>query len=221
MHVVERDAVLVVQPAAHVDGGGVRPFRRADGLALEVGGGFDPALLVDVERREAEQPRADDRQADDVGLIARHLGAELRERQLAHVPFAVEGEAREHLVVAEREPGVVDALGLDQAEAEVAEMVVVGGGDGELDARHWFPLEAFPARQLQRGGTLERVPFSVVSTCAERRSRLSCVVAFSAENRKSTFPENALVKPSGCCAAAKPLGLPTFSRCSRRRRSPH
>ena len=32
------------------------------------------------------------------------------------------------------EPGLVDALGLDDAEPEIPEMVVVGGGDGELDA---------------------------------------------------------------------------------------
>ena len=37
------------------------------------------------------------------------------------------GEAGEHLVMAEREPGVVDALGIDEAEPEIAEMVVVGG----------------------------------------------------------------------------------------------
>lgn len=41
-----------------------------------------------------------------------------------------------HLVMAEREPGVVDALGVDQAEAEIPEMIVVGGGDGELEPRH-------------------------------------------------------------------------------------
>ena len=48
--VLQRDALLVLHPAAHVDGGGVRPFRRTDFLALEILDGFDPALLVDVER---------------------------------------------------------------------------------------------------------------------------------------------------------------------------
>jgi hypothetical protein len=55
---------------------------------------------------------------------------------VSRVPFAIEGKAREHLVMAERQPGVVDAFGIDQAQAEIAEMVVVGGGYGELDARH-------------------------------------------------------------------------------------
>ena len=39
----------------------------------------------------------------------------------------------------EREPSVVDALGLHHAGAEIAEMVVIGGRDGELEAVHAFP----------------------------------------------------------------------------------
>ena len=136
MDVLQADAVLVVEPAAHIDGGGVRPFRRADLLALEVLGGFDAALLVDVERREAEQPRADHRQADDVGILPRHLGGELGKRQFGRIPFAVEGEAREDLVMAEHRPGRVDALGLHGAEPEIAEMVVVGGRDRKLEPAH-------------------------------------------------------------------------------------
>src|SRR5262249_57162268 len=38
-------------------------------------------------------------------------------------------------------PGVVDALGVDDAETEVSEMIVVGGGDGELHARHSSRLQ--------------------------------------------------------------------------------
>jgi hypothetical protein len=36
--------------------------------------------------------------------------------------------------MAKRQPGMVDALGIDDAEAEIAEMIIVGGGDGEPDA---------------------------------------------------------------------------------------
>jgi hypothetical protein len=136
VHVGELHAGLVVEPAAHVDRGGVRPFRRADGLALEIGRGLDPALAVDVERAEPEQPRGEHRQADDIRVVAGHPRGELGERELGHVPFAVEGEARENLVVAEREPGVLDPLRLDRAGAEIAEMVVVGGGDRQLDLVH-------------------------------------------------------------------------------------
>jgi hypothetical protein len=52
------------------------------------------------------------------------------------VPFAIEGEARENLVVTEREPDVLYSLGLDGAGAEIAEMIVVGRGDGEADFVH-------------------------------------------------------------------------------------
>ena len=38
---------------------------------------------------------------------------------------------------------MVDALGVDEAEPEIAEMIVVGGGDGELDAGHASPSDTF------------------------------------------------------------------------------
>ena len=82
-------------------------------------------------------PRADHRQREDVGVLARHLRGEFRERQLAHVPFAVEGEAREDFVQLRHQPGVLDAFGLHLAGAEVAEMVVVLGGDGEMQLFHF------------------------------------------------------------------------------------
>ena len=34
--------------------------------------------------------------------------------------------------MAEREPGRIDAFGRAPAETEIAEVVVVGGGDGEM-----------------------------------------------------------------------------------------
>jgi hypothetical protein len=46
--------------------------------------------------------RADDRQADDVGIVPRDLSDGLRERKLADFPFAIEGEACEYLVMAAR-----------------------------------------------------------------------------------------------------------------------
>ena len=60
------------------------------------------------------------------------LGRELGEGEFRQIEFAVRGEAREAFVMAEIEPGVVDAFGLDEAEPEIAEMIVIGGGDGEL-----------------------------------------------------------------------------------------
>ena len=69
-------------------------------------------------------------------FLSRHLGREFRKRQLGHVPFAVERETREDLVMAEHRPGVLDAFGLHGAEPEIAEVVVVGGGDRKLQPPH-------------------------------------------------------------------------------------
>ena len=140
VHVGQLHAHLVVHPAAHIDGGRMRPFGRADLLALQVLDRFDPALLVHVERREAEQPRADHRKADDVAVLARDLGRELREGELGEVELAIGGEAREAFVMAEIEPGVIDPLGLDEAQAEIAEVIVIRGRDRKLQVRHSFPL---------------------------------------------------------------------------------
>jgi len=70
------------------------------------------------------------RQADDVGIFSRHLRGELGERQFRDIPFAIEGKAREDFVMAEGEPVRLDAFRAYQAEPEIAEMIVVGGGDG-------------------------------------------------------------------------------------------
>ena len=173
MDVGKLHAVLVAEPAAHIDGGRVRPFRRADALALQVGGAFDAGVFVHVERGEPEQARADHRQADDVGILARHLRHEFGEGEFRHVPFAVEGEAGEDLVMPEHRPGVVDAFGLHGAEAEVAEMVVVGGGNRQLDLVHFV---RFLAPSLVRHRRARRGDPSLSRSCsgyAGRRSRVN------------------------------------------------
>src|SRR5712672_3179258 len=81
-------------------------------------------------------PRTDDRQRDDVGILARHLRGKFRKREFGDIPFAVEGEAREYLVQFGRQPSVLDAFGLHRAAAEVAEMIVVFGRDAEMDFLH-------------------------------------------------------------------------------------
>ena len=60
--------------------------------------------------------------------------AKLRKRELAHIPFAIEGETREHFVMTEHEPVVVDTFRGDQTESKIPEMIVIGGGNGELHA---------------------------------------------------------------------------------------
>ena len=64
---------------------------------------------------------------------------EFREGQLGQVEFAVGGEAREALVVAEIQPVVLDAFGLDEAQPEITEMIVIRGRDGQIQLRHASP----------------------------------------------------------------------------------
>src|SRR5882757_11040225 len=45
-----------------------------------------------------------------------------------------------------------------------------------------------------------------IFACARAACLASCVVAFSAENRKSTFPENALASSGSLLAAVRPIG---------------
>jgi len=70
----------------------------------------------------------------------------LGEGKLANLPFTVEGKAREYFVMAEREPGMVDALGPHQTEPEVAEMVVVGSRNRKLKMRHASVSDAYVRR---------------------------------------------------------------------------
>jgi hypothetical protein len=73
MHIFQAHTMLVIEPAAHIDRRGVRPFGRADGLAFQILSFFDLAFLVHVERGETEQSRAHDGQADDVTVGPRDL----------------------------------------------------------------------------------------------------------------------------------------------------
>src|SRR5262249_37856527 len=163
MHIGELDAMLVVEPAAHVDRSGMRPFGRADGFALEVRGRFDLAVPVDVEGRETEVPRADDWQRDDVRILACHLGRELRERKLRDIPFAIEGEAREDFMQLRHQPGVLDAFGLHGAFAEVTEVIVVLGGNGQMQLLHC-------GRSVRSLGSMASLALATMSSGVPTRS---------------------------------------------------
>ena len=43
-------------------------------------------------------------------------------------------------MVAEIEPGMVDALGFHETQAEIAEVIVVRRGNRKFQVRHSFPL---------------------------------------------------------------------------------
>src|ERR1700748_3886641 len=117
------------------------PFGRAYLFALQVLDGFDTAFLVDVERTEAEQARTDDGQADNVRIFAADLGGKFGEGKLADIPFPVEREAGENLMMAMHKPSMVDPFGGHRAGAKIAEMVVIRGGNRQSDihAAHAVP----------------------------------------------------------------------------------
>src|SRR4051812_19847821 len=96
----------------------------------------DTPRPVHVDDAEAEFAPREHRQPDNVRVRPRRLRDELRERQLRYVPFSVGEEAREHLMQAEIEPGGIDARSGDTALAEVPDVVVIHGGDGEMDIGH-------------------------------------------------------------------------------------
>jgi hypothetical protein len=178
MHVFQTHTMLVVEPTAHVDRGGVRPFGRADGLAFQILSLPDLAFLVHVERGEPEQPRADDGQANNVAVGPRDLRHELGKRQLTDVPVPIEREAGEDFMMAERQPGVVDAFGLDQTGPEVAKVVVVGRCDRQLQLIH-FVLPHFrgkncairsPNRCLHHSILKFKAGVEIILRCRQRDS---------------------------------------------------
>ena len=136
MHIRQLHAAIIVHPTAHIDGGRVCPFRRADALALQVANRLDAGILVHIERREAEQARADNRQADNVAIVAGDLRREFRKGQFADVEFAIKRLAGEDFMMTQCQPIVVNALGLDEAHAEIAEMIVIRRRDAEFQLAH-------------------------------------------------------------------------------------
>ena len=102
VHIGQFDAAVIVHPAAHIDGGGMGPFRRADALALQVLHGLDVGVLVYIERGKPEQPGTDNGQADDIGIVAGDLGGEFGQAQFGDIPFPVCRKTREHLMMSQR-----------------------------------------------------------------------------------------------------------------------
>ena len=125
----------------------MRPLRRTNLFTLQVLDRFDPTPPVDVERAEAEEAGANHGQADDVGVLARHLSRELGEGQFGDVKLAVGCEASEALVVAQVEPIVVDALGRNDAMAKISKVIVVRSRNRQIELRH----ASFPLPPVRRG----------------------------------------------------------------------
>ncbi len=105
----EVDAVLVLEHAAHVDAGGLRPLGNADPLALQILGLLDGGVFRKIDRRMAEDARQEHRDADDFRLVLRHERDHLAEGHLGSLPLAELGEAVEDLLDRQLERHDVDA----------------------------------------------------------------------------------------------------------------
>ena len=129
MDICKINSPIVLHPPPHPYRGGVSPLWRPDPFSLEVLHGLDAAVLVDVERTETEQPRANDRQSHDVWVFSSDLRAELCKRELRDIELSVRRESGETLMMGEYEPIEIDPFGVHVPDPDVAEVIVVVGCD--------------------------------------------------------------------------------------------
>ena len=129
MDICEINSLIVLHPPPHPYCGGVSPLWRPDPFSLEILHGLDAAVLVDVERTETEQPRANDGQPHDVWVFSSDLRAELCKRELRDIELSVRRESGETLMMGEYEPIEIDPFGVHVPDPDVAEVIVVVGCD--------------------------------------------------------------------------------------------
>ena len=76
---------------------------------------------------------------------------ELSERHFGNVPFAIFDEPEEDFLHRQHETGEHDALGAHHAVREVAHVVVVGGGERQMQPRRAATLDNFRLAVSTRG----------------------------------------------------------------------
>jgi hypothetical protein len=135
MHLRQFDTAIIMHPAAHVDGGRMRPFRRANAFAPQVFHRLDAGVLVHIEGREAEKSGTDNRQTNDIGILAGDLRRKFGKAQFGNIPLPICREAREHLMVRQYRPGMLYPLGPHITGAEITEMIVIGRRNTQF---YWF-----------------------------------------------------------------------------------
>ena len=103
----------------------------------------DAAVGAHIERRVAEDARGKDRNADERRIPLRGKGDEFAERHLRNVPFAILDEAEEDFLDRQHETGEHDALRPRDAIHQVADMIVIGGGERQMQPRRAAALDEF------------------------------------------------------------------------------
>ncbi len=135
----EVNAIVLRQEAAHIDAGGLRPFRNSNRALVEVLGALDAAVGAHVDRGVAMHARGKHRDRHHRGRALRGERGVFPERQLGHVPFQVLEEAEGDLLDGvEHQRRERDAVRAHRAGHDVAGVVVV----------------ADRKRQMHRGGAM-------------------------------------------------------------------
>ncbi len=125
---------MLGQKAAHIDAGGLRPFRNADGAAFQVLGLADAAIAAHVDRRMAMDPRRKHRDRDHRGVPLRRERGVFPERQLRDVPFEVAGEPEGDLLDRRKhQRRERDAVDPHHAAGELAHMLVVADRERQVE----------------------------------------------------------------------------------------
>ena len=137
------DAGGLSQKAPRINAGGLRPFRDADRLAFEILRRRDAAIGAHVNCRMAKHPRRKNRNADKRRIAEGVIGDELAERHFGHVPLAVLDEAEEHFLDRQHEGGERDAIDAHRATHHIADVVVIGGRERQMQPRRPARFDQF------------------------------------------------------------------------------
>ena len=148
----EIDAVVLGEDAAHVDAGGLRPFRDADGAAFEVLRGLDAAIAAHVDRRMAVNARRKHRDRHHRRRALRGERGVFPERQLGDVPFQIPGEAEGDLLDRRKDQRRErDAVGAHDPLGDLAHVLVVADRERELHRGRAAAGDDGRRPQLRRG----------------------------------------------------------------------
>ena len=127
-----RNAVMLLQDAAHPDIAGGEKSRSADPLTAQIGRRRDPFRRVDENEAVAKSPMQKHRQRGPGKILVAGGeiggGIEFADVELLPAPHAVMPLARPHAA----EHVQVDAVGLDGAVGERTNEVVISPGEVEL-----------------------------------------------------------------------------------------
>ena len=145
------------------------------GLPSRSFGDSDAAVGAHVERRMAEHARRKHRNADERRIALRGKADELAERHFGNVPFAVLDEPEEDFLDRQHEARQHDAFRPHHAIRQVADMVVIGGGQRQMQPRRAAALDDFRRALGARG----RHPFAslTVISFASHRERAGLALA--------------------------------------------